>query len=160
MRDSADVTEIVSAWRVAGGAFFKVKLARSIVCDTSHMFSLKAFSQCARIVEFCSHTLSRSRGVCVRRSQRFPLFAHRVSPVLRSACEMVIIVVCFGCTVGVFLLLARSPQMQKERQQAGENTWRFLEFLFIVTIGVGAFTVRTLFRRWRSASTEVFASEV
>ena len=72
----------------------------------------------------------------------------------------ILIVVCFACTVGVFCLLARSPQLQKERQQAGENTWRFLELLFIVTIVVGAFTVRTLFRRWRSASTEVFTSEV
>ena len=87
LRDSADVAEIASAWRVAGGAFFKVQLRRSIVCDTSHAFSFKA---------------------------------------VNHICEMVVIIICFGATVGVFVLLARSPQMEKERKEAGERMWTFL----------------------------------
>ena len=121
LRDSPDVEEIASAWRVAGGAFFKVQLKRSVVCDASHAFSLKA----------CNHV-----------------------------CELAIIIICFGCTIGVFALLAQSPKMQKERKNAGENMWRFLTFLFGMTVLTGLFTVRTLYRRWRKASTEVFTSEV
>ena len=121
LRDSPDVNEIASAWRVAGGAFFKVKLTRSIVCDASHAFSLKA----------CNHV-----------------------------CEMAIIIICFGCTVGVFVLLSYSPAMEKERKETGENMWRFLMLLFAITVLVGLWTVRTLFHRWRKASTEVFTSEV
>ena len=121
LRDSPDIEEIASAWRVSGGAFFKVQLKRSVVCDASHAFSLKA----------CNHV-----------------------------CELVIIVICFGCTVGVFFVLARSPKMEQERKNAGEGMWRFLMLLFGITILTGLFTVRTLFRRWRKASTEVFTSEV
>ena len=121
LRSSSDVAEIASAWRVSGGAFFKVQLQRSIVCDTSHLFSLKA---------------------------------------INHICELVIIVVCFGCTVGVMIMLVRSPQLERERKQAGENTWRVLIALFGVTMAVGGFTVRTLIKRWRMASTEVFSSEV
>ena len=121
LRDSSDVEEIASAWRVAGGAFFKVQLRRSVVCDARHAFSLKS----------CSHV-----------------------------CELLLIIFCFGCTVGVFMLLARSPQMERERKQAGENMWRFLMLLFGITLVVGGFTIRTLFQRWRKASTEVFTSEV
>ena len=55
LRDSADVAEISSAWRMAGGAFFKVKLTRSVVCDTSHAFSLKARNHVCEIlvIVFC-----------------------------------------------------------------------------------------------------------
>ena len=41
--------------------------------------------------------------------------------------------------------------MEKQRQQAGENMWRFLLLLFALTVAVGMLTVRTLYRRWRSA---------
>ena len=50
LRSSSDVAEIASAWRVSGGAFFKVQLQRSIVCDTSHLFSLKAINHICELV--------------------------------------------------------------------------------------------------------------
>ena len=112
---------MLSAWRVAGGAFFKVQLTRSVVCDTRHLFSLKS---------------------------------------INHVCELGIIVVCFVCTGGVFVLCFKSPQMEKERKEAGEGTWAFLMMLFAFTVVVALFTVRTLFMRWRAASTEVFTSEV
>ena len=119
LRGSADVAQVSSAWRVSGGAFFKVQLRRSIGGDTRHAFSLKA----------CHHVF-----------------------------EMVIIIFCFSCTVAVFILLVRSPQLKKE--QPTQPMWRLLLVLFGITIVVGAFTVRTLCRRWRKESTEVFSSEV
>jgi hypothetical protein len=121
LRESPDIDQVLSAWRTSGGSFFKVQLQRSIVCDTTHAFSLKA---------------------------------------INHVCELVIIVVCFVCTVGVFALLLRSPQMEKERKQTGEGMWKLLMGLFGITVVVGIFTVRTLLRRWRKASTEVFTSEV
>jgi hypothetical protein len=75
-------------------------------------------------------------------------------------CEMGIIIVCFCCTIGVFFLMIRSPQLKKERAQSGEFAWNLLMFLFVVTVLAGAFTVRTLIGRWRKVSTEVFTSEV
>ena len=121
LRDSPDIDEVISAWRVSGGAFFKIKLQRSVVCDARHAFSFKA---------------------------------------VNHICEMVIIILCFGCTIGVFFLLLNSKQMEKERKQAGEGMWHLLMFLFGVTLAAGAITVRTLIKRWRKASTEVFTSEV
>ena len=121
LRDSPEVDQIASAWRVAGGAFFKINLQRSVVCDASHAFSLKA----------CNHV-----------------------------CELVIIILCFVCTIGVFWLLMRSPKLEKERKQTGEGMWNMLMVLFGITLVTGACTVRTLIGRWRKASTEVFSSEV
>ena len=121
LRDSKDIDRVLSAWRQSGGAFYKVQLRRSIVCDTRHAFSLKA---------------------------------------VNHACEMLIIIICFCCTIGVFVLMVRSPQLKKERQQAGESAWNFLMFLFGVTVLAAGFTVRTLIGRWRKVSTEVFTSEV
>ena len=119
LRDSKDIDRVLSAWRQSGGAFYKVQLRRSIVCDTRHAFSLKA----------CHHVF-----------------------------EMAIIIFCFSCTVAVLVLLVRSPQLKKE--QPPPPMWRLLLVLFGITIVVGVFTVRTLCRRWRKESTEVFSSEV
>ena len=76
------------------------------------------------------------------------------------ACELFVIVLCFFCTLGVFYLMLNSKEMEKERKQAGEGTWRMLEFLFLMTIVMVIFTVRTLLKRWRKASSDVFVSEV
>ena len=72
------MSQIASAWRIAGGAFFKVKLSRGVVCDVKHACSCKA----------CGH-----------------------------AFELVMIIVCFLSTVGVFVLLLNSKQMEKERKE-------------------------------------------
>ena len=74
--------------------------------------------------------------------------------------ELVIIVVCFTCTVGVFAMLYRSPQLKRERQQTGEGMWNLLLFMFALTILTGIATVRKLMQRWQKASTDVFVSEV
>ena len=121
MRGSPDINEVASAWRVAGGTFFKVNLNRAIVWDARHACSCKA----------CNHM-----------------------------CELCVIVICFVCTAGVFVLLINSKQMEKERKQAGEGMWDFLMFLFGVTIVTAIFTARKLIQRWRTASTDVFVSEV
>ena len=121
LQKSEDIALVASAWRVSGGAFYKVQLSRGIVCDLEHACSCKA----------CGH-----------------------------ACEIIIIVICFLCTIGVFLLMLNSKQMEKERKEAGEGTWRFLEFLFLCTIAMVIFTIRTLIQRWRKVSTDVFVSEV
>jgi hypothetical protein len=47
-----------------------------------------------------------------------------------------------------------------ECTQAGEGTWQFLEFLFLLTFIMMIFTVRKLMQRWRKVSTDVFVSEV
>ena len=91
---------------------------------------------------------------CLRHSHAFSLKA------VNHICEMGIIIVCFCCTIGVFFLMIRSPQLKKERAQSGEFAWNLLMFLFVVTVLAGAFTVRTLIGRWRKVSTEVFTSEV
>lgn len=75
-------------------------------------------------------------------------------------CEIFIIVLCFCCTIGVFILMLNSKEMEKERKTAGEGTWRFLEFLFAMTIVMVIFTVRKLIGRWKKVSTDVFVSEV
>ena len=121
LQNSPDVSEIASAWRVSGGAFFKVQFSNRVIWDISHAFSLKA----------CNHI-----------------------------CEMVIIVICFGSTVGVFAMLLRSKEFQKEREQTGERAWAMLEVLFGLSVLMGLVTVRTLWKRWRKVSTEVFTSEV
>lgn len=121
LRDSDDIHEIASAWRVAGGSYFKVQLRRGVVWDSEHVCSCKA----------CGH-----------------------------AAELVIIIFCFLSILGVFCLMFSNPKMNKEREQAGEGTWRFLEFLFLITIGMVILTVRKLLQRWRKVSTEMFVSEV
>ena len=121
LRGSADVNEVVSAWRVSGGAFFKVQLKRSIVCDTRHACSCKA----------CNH-----------------------------ACELAIIIICFGCTAGVFAMLVNSKAFEKERKQTGRGSWNLLMGLFVLTVVTAIFTLRRLMQRWCTASTDVFVSEV
>ena len=121
LRGSNDIEKVQSAWRIAGGNFYKVQLTRSVIWDTSHALSLKS---------------------------------------INHICELVIIIVCFVCTVAVFGLLLKSPKMAEERKHAGEGMWDFMIFLFGITVFTGVFTVRTLIMRWRKASTEVYALEV
>ena len=121
LRDSKDVDQVASAWRVAGGVFYKVHLQRTIKWDSRHACSFKA----------CNHAM-----------------------------EMVIIVVCFGCTLGVFAMLRTSPEFQKERQQSGEGMWMLLLFLLGMTVITGILTMWKLWSRWRQASSDVFVSEV
>ena len=121
LRSSEDISKIASAWRMAGGNFYKISLNRGIVCDADHLFSLQAIGH---------------------------------------ACELVVLVLCFGATGAVFLMVSRSEQLARERQQAGEGTWLFLEVMFMVTIVMMILTVRKLVQRWRKASTDVFVSEV
>ena len=42
LQSSDDAALVESAWRVAGGAFFKVNMSRNIVCDVNHAFSFAA----------------------------------------------------------------------------------------------------------------------
>jgi hypothetical protein len=42
LRESEDVSEIASAWRITGGSFYKVQLERRIICDAKHVFSCQA----------------------------------------------------------------------------------------------------------------------
>ena len=123
LRSSEDVAKIASAWRMAGGSFYKVQLSRKVICDTRHACSFKA----------CNHFF-----------------------------ELFIIILCFGCTCGVFAMLFRSkdPKVQRELHDAGPNTLWVLGVLFLVTILVAIMTVRTLIERWRKASSDVFVSEV
>jgi protein-S-isoprenylcysteine O-methyltransferase Ste14 len=88
---------------------------------------------------------------------------------LRHACsckacnhafELVIIVVCFTLTAGVFMMVYKSPELKKEREQTGEGMWALLMVLFGITILTAILTVRKLMQRWRKASTDVFVSEV
>lgn len=87
--------------------------------------------------------------------------AHACSPkAWNHACEMIVIAVCFCCTIGVFLMLRQSPEFRKEREKAGEGMWYFLLVLMFLTVVTGAMTMHKLVTRWRKASTEVFVSEV
>lgn len=123
LRSSEDVAKIASAWRMAGGNFYKVQLSRKVICDARHACSFKA----------CNHFF-----------------------------ELFIIILCFGCTCGVFMMLFRSddPKVQRELRESGPRTKWVLGFLFLITILVAIMTVRTLLERWRKASTDVFVSEV
>ena len=121
LRGSEDINKIESAWRMAGGNFYKINLNRGIVCDADHLFSLQAIGH---------------------------------------ACELLVLVLCFGATGAVFFMVSRSEQLQHEREQAGEGTWLFLEFMFMLTVVMMIITVRKLIQRWRKASTDVFVSEV
>ncbi|KAL1530293.1 hypothetical protein AB1Y20_001204 [Prymnesium parvum] len=142
VRGSDEISQVASAWRVAGGTFYKVELRhaylptlpsiraaphddvharrRRLVCDMQHMLSCKA----------CHHCF-----------------------------ELVIIVFCFICTAGSFALL-NTPALRKERDEAGAGTLRFLMFLFGVTMLAVVFTIRKLLERWRKVSSDVFVCEV
>ena len=37
--DAEAVAEVASAWRMAGGSFYKVRLSRRVICDYSHACS-------------------------------------------------------------------------------------------------------------------------
>lgn len=119
LQKSEDTAEIASAWRMAGGNYYKVELSRSVVFDRA--CSCKA----------CGHV-----------------------------CELLIIIVCFLSIVGVFIFLINSKVMEKERKKTGEGTWFLLEFMLGLTVVMVIYTIRTLFKRWRKVSTDVFASEV
>ena len=75
-------------------------------------------------------------------------------------CELLIIIVCFLFIVGVFIFLINSKVMEKERKKTEEGTWFLLEFMLVLTVLMVIYTIRTLFKRWRKVSTDVFASEV
>lgn len=75
-------------------------------------------------------------------------------------CELLIIIVCFLSIVGVFIFLINSKVMEKERKKTEEGTWFLLEFMLGLTVVMVIYTIRTLFKRWRKVSTDVFASEV
>jgi hypothetical protein len=119
LQKSEDTAEIASAWRMAGGNYYKVELSRGVVFDRA--CSCKA----------CGHV-----------------------------CELLIIIVCFLSIVGVFIFLINSKVMEKERKKTGEGTWFLLEFMLGLTVVMVIYTIRTLFKRWRKVSTDVFASEV
>jgi len=123
LRHSSDVTNIASAWRMAGGNFYKIELHRKTIWDAKHACSLKAWNQ---------------------------------------VCELIIIIVCFACTIGVFVMLLNSKDesVRSEMDHSGKGTLALLSFLFFVAIITAIATVVTLLRRWRAASTEVFVSEV
>uniref|UniRef100_A0A7S3ER20 Uncharacterized protein n=1 Tax=Haptolina ericina TaxID=156174 RepID=A0A7S3ER20_9EUKA len=42
VRFSNEISEVASAWRVAGGTFYKVEFRRKIVWDVHHVLSCKA----------------------------------------------------------------------------------------------------------------------
>mmetsp|Transcript_8246 Transcript_8246/g.19732 ORF Transcript_8246/g.19732 Transcript_8246/m.19732 type:complete len:123 (+) Transcript_8246:149-517(+) len=55
VRGSDEISQVASAWRVAGGTFYKVELRRRLVCDMQHMLSCKACHHCFElvIIVFC-----------------------------------------------------------------------------------------------------------
>ena len=78
------------------------------------------------------------------------------------ACEVVIILLTFSCTAGVFAMLlnGKNKNVEREMHEAGQKTWALLMLMMAITVLTAVATVITLVRRWRAASTEVFVSEV
>lgn len=50
LRDSPDVSRVASAWRVAGGTFYKVRLDRRVICDVEHACSCRACGHTCELV--------------------------------------------------------------------------------------------------------------
>ena len=50
LRRIEDINSVASAWRVAGGTFYKVQLRRKLVWDLSHVLSCRAFHHCFELV--------------------------------------------------------------------------------------------------------------
>ena len=78
------------------------------------------------------------------------------------ACEVLVILLTFGCTTGVFVMLmtSKNKNIEREMHDTGPKTWALLMFMMVISVVTAIATVITLVRRWRAASTEVFVSEV
>ena len=169
LRRIEDINSVASAWRVAGGTFYKVQLRRKLVWDLSHVLSCRAFHHCFELVTiiFCfaattgAPALSPPHSRSARRES--PGSARRGSDrgewpgewPRSDACRA-------GRGAGAIALLefSEAKQLKREREEAGPNTLRFLMFLFLLTIVAVIFTVKKLLERWRKVSTDVFISEV
>ena len=78
-----------------------------------------------------------------------------------QVCELIIIIVCFACTIGVFVMLLNTKDESAWRRWTTQAKAHWLCYSFSsVAIITAITTVATLLRRWRAASTEVFVSEV